>query len=131
MPEFGDRSKANIETVHPDLKRLFEEVVKTYDCSIICGYRGEDAQNYAYSIGSSRVTWPNSKHNIHLSSAIDVVPWPLDWENKKRFYHFAGYVWRVAESMGILVSWGGDWNRNLNLDDQNFFDLPHWELLGE
>jgi len=46
-----------------------------------------------------------------------------------RFYHFAGYVLGVAEILGIKIRWGGDWNGNFDLKDQNYYDLPHFEVI--
>ena len=73
--------------------------------------------------------YPNSKHNKLPSKAVDVAPYPIDWNDPDRFYHFAGYVRGIAEGMGIKIRWGGDWNGNFDLKDQNFYDLPHFELL--
>lgn len=120
MPSFGQRSTVNLSTCHPDLQKLFNEVVKKYDCSVLCGYRGRAEQNMAYSEGKSQVKFPKGKHNIVPSMAADVVPYPIQWENIERFCHFAGYVQRVADDMGISVTWGGSW--------ETFKDYPHWEI---
>ena len=45
MPSFSTKSKANLYTAHVDLQRLFEEVVKGYDCTVIVGFRAKDAQD--------------------------------------------------------------------------------------
>ena len=128
MPKFGTRSLMNISGVHKELKRLFEEVVKTYDCSVLCGHRSKADQDQAYADGKSKVQYPNSKHNSKPSRAVDVAPYPIDWNDMKRWYHFGGYVKAVAESMGIDIIWGGDWDGDFDLKDQNFNDLPHFEL---
>jgi hypothetical protein len=60
--------------------------------------------------------------------AVDVAPYPVDWNDKERFYYFAGFVKGVASSLGISIRWGGDWNSDNNLKNQTFFDLPHFEL---
>ena len=60
---------------------------------------------------------------------MDAVPFPIDWNDKIRFYHFAGYVLGVAKTLGIKIRWGGDWNSNLNFKDEKFMDLPHFELV--
>ena len=61
---------------------------------------------------------------------IDVAPCPIQWNNSKRFYHFAGYVKGVADSLGIKICWGGDWDKDNDFDDQTFNDLVHFELIG-
>lgn len=131
MPEFGERSKKALDSAHPKLRQLFEEVVKTYDCAVLCGFRNETEQEDAFVKGFSKVQFPNSKHNSYPSLAVDVVPWPLDWKDERRFYHFGGYVLATATRLGIKIRWGGDWNGNMDFKDQRFHDLPHFEMLSD
>lgn len=128
MPQFGKISKEKLETCHPALQQVFNEVIKSYDCTVLCGFRDREAQNEAFRTGVSKLQWPYGEHNKSPSMAVDVVPYPIDWKNTKRFYHFAGFVLGVAQSMGIKLRWGGDWNSNNILEDQTFFDLPHFEV---
>lgn len=130
MAKFGTRSNEKLMTVHLDLQRLFREVVKHYDCAVICGRRGEEEQNEYYRTGTSKLKFPQSKHNKTPSLALDVCPYPIDWNDKDRFYHFAGLVKGIAISMEINIRWGGNWDGDNDLDDQTFFDLPHFELIN-
>ena len=34
----------------------------------------------------------------------------------------------IAESMGIDLIWGNDWNGDFNTKDTNFKDYPHFEI---
>ena len=136
MFEFSERSRCNLETCDDYLQALFNEVLIHHDCTILCGERGEEAQNEAFHIKSSTKQWPDSKHNItkvervlgKKSQAVDVSPYPIDWKNKKRFYYFAGLVEGLAIRMGIDIIWGGDWDGDNDLDDQDLMDLVHFEL---
>lgn len=128
MPSFGERSKKALESAHPKLRLLFEEVVKAYDCAVLCGFRNEADQEEAFLKGFSKVHFPNSKHNSYPSLAVDVVPWPLNWKEERKFYQFSGYVLATAERLGIKVRWGGDFNQDGSLTNDPFVDLPHWEL---
>ena len=128
MPTFSSRSNAILSTCHPELQILFKEVVKEYDCSVLCGFRGEADQDKAFDEGKSKAKYPWSKHNKLPSIAVDVVPYPIDWEDMRRFYHFIGYVMSIANRLGLKVRSGGDWDGDFNFKDQNFHDLPHWEL---
>jgi len=130
MPRFGKSSQARLLHVHSQLEALFREVVKDYDCSVLTGHRRMEPQNKAFEEGRSKLPWPRGKHNRFPSIAVDVAPWPIDWEDTRRFYHFAGYVQGVAREMGIPLRWGGDWDGDLNLNDQEFNDLVHFELGG-
>jgi len=129
MPSFGKRSLDNLATAHPELQRLFGEVIKVTDCTVICGHRGEDDQNRAVAEGKSKVRYPTSKHNAMPSLAVDVVPYPVDWDDTDRFFFLAGVVMGTAASLGIGIRWGGDWNGDGKYTER-FRDLPHFELKG-
>ena len=135
MPSFGTASLANITTCHPDLQLLFSVVVEKFDCSVICGHRGEAAQTAAYESGNSQVEYPNSKHNSYPSMAVDVAPYPVDWDDIHRFYYFAGQVMAIAAmlyekgEMEHKVRWGGDWDGDTQVKDNKFNDLVHFELI--
>lgn len=127
MPVFSAASKQRLSTCHPDLQKLFYEVVKFYDCAIIAGHRGKEDQDAAVAAGKSKLAWPKSKHNSNPSHAVDVVPYPIDWHDYRRFYHFGGFVLHTAMSLGIPIRWGGDWDSDFKFE-QKFIDLPHFEL---
>jgi hypothetical protein len=130
MPKFSKKSKKILSTCHEDLQLLFEIVIKEFDCTIICGYRGRYKQIVAFKRGYSKKQYPNSKHNESPAMAVDVIPYPIDWGDKERMYYFAGYVKRVALELGLKIRWGGDWNSDNVVNDQKFIDLPHFELRG-
>lgn len=132
MPKFGKRSRNNLATCDERLQDLFNEVIKYFDCSVLCGYRNEELQNDAYYSGRSKAKFPKSKHNSLPSRAIDVAPYyageGIPWEDKDRFILFAGFVLGMAAQMGIKLRWGGNWSSD-NRIDSIFFDGPHFELL--
>lgn len=140
MPRFGEKSQKNLDTCHPDIQRLFIEVVKEVDCSVLSGHRAESEQNSLfYTVPQrSKVKWPDSSHNDIPSNGADVVPFPIIWPDKRnrpddyikdlgRFYMFDGYVLGIASQMGIEIISGSDWDRDFNLLDQRFDDLPHFQ----
>ena len=134
--EFGERSRKNLDTCKLPLQWLFDEVINHIDCSILIGERGEEAQEEAFHRGASTKHWPESNHNLNKEEkasgkkvcALDAAPYPIDWENKKRFYYFAGIVKGISIRMGINIRWGGDWDEDNDLDDQTLMDLVHFEL---
>ena len=128
MPRFGKKSKERLATCDEKLGRVFNEVIKTVDCSVLEGHRGEDSQNAFYEEGKTKVKYPKGRHNASPSLAADVVPYPIDWDDRERFHLFAGFVLGTAKQMGIKLRWGGDWNINWFVDDNKFDDFPHFEL---
>ena len=128
MPKFGRKSRKRLKTCDEDLIFLFEEVVKYFDWSVLEGHRGKRLQNKYFKEGKSKLKFPDGNHNKKPSTAIDVVPYPIDWDDRERMTYFAGYVKGIAMMLGIPIRWGGDWNSNNDLKDNNFDDLPHFEL---
>ena len=128
MPKFGKTSKEKLATCHEDLQKVFNEVIKKVDCSVLEGHRSEERQNKLYKEGKTKVRYPEGRHNASPSRAVDVVPYPVDWNDRERFHLFSGFVLGVAYRMGINLRWGGDWNMNFEVDDNKFDDFPHFEL---
>lgn len=133
MAKFSRRSKAELSTCVQDLQNLFNEVIKRYDCKVLCGTRGEEEQNKAYREGRSTKEYPNSKHNSYPSMAVDVAPYfvkrpHVRWDDMEKFYHFAGYVQAVADQLGIKIRSGLNWDMDDELHDQTLFDGPHFEI---
>ena len=130
MPKFGKRSLDRLSSCDKKLQVIFHEVIKTVDCSVLEGHRSKDRQNSLYADGKTKLRYPNGRHNEYPSRAVDVVPFPIDWDDRERFHLFAGVVIGIAKSMGINLRWGGDWNQNWEVDDNKFDDFPHFELRG-
>ena len=135
MPSFSQESMKELSTCHIDLQVIFFNVVRTFDCKVIEGYRNEERQNIAFQDGKSKLKYPDGKHNNLPSMAVDVAPWPVDWKDIKRFYYFAGYVMGIASKLkdeGKIehsLRWGGDWDSDTIVTDQQFNDLVHYELI--
>jgi len=129
MNKFSRQSQDALLTCDHDLQEVFNHVLQIHDCTILEGFRGQEKQDEYYRTGKSKVKYPDSKHNQKPSEAVDAGPYPIDWNDTKRFYYFAGIVKGVAASLGIEVRWGGDWDSDNDLNDQTFMDLVHFELV--
>lgn len=124
MPRFGKKSKRVLSELNEDLQELLNEVIKYVDISLIEGKRSLDRQKELKKTGATKTL--ESKHL--KGEAIDLAPYPIDWENRERFIYVAGIVKGIAFNLGIPIVWGGDWNNNFDLSDNNFDDLVHFEL---
>jgi len=129
MPKFGKKSKEELSTCRKELQEVFNEVIKTVDCSVLEGNRHQTRQDALYEEGKTKVKYPMGRHNALPSFAVDVCPYPVDWGDRERFHLFAGFVIGIAKSMDINLRWGGDWNQNWEVDDNKFDDFPHFELI--
>jgi len=144
MPHFGLTSRERLETCHPWLQTIANELIKYLDVTVVCGRRGKEEQDRAFAEGRSKLPWPKSKHNVAdengneipngLSRAIDLAPYVkgkgIVWK-KKSAAVMAGMVLLIAAQKGIKVRWGGDWDMDQDFEDQTFEDLWHFELVEE
>ena len=133
MPRYSSRSKRRLATCDQRLQDVFNEVIKHVDCSILEGYRNKERQNKLYDEKRTKVKYPNGRHNVNPSKAVDVTPYPVDWEDRERQTLFAGFVIGIARSMGIKIRWGGNWdmyseNGRWEVKDNRFDNFPHFEI---
>ncbi len=124
MPTFGPQSRKHLETLDPELQEVLNEAINHIDFSIIDGHRDMDRQNQYFNDGVSTVRWPDSKHNIFPSHAVDIVPYPGGFDNpNEAFDRLATYVLAAATRLGVPLRWGGHW--------KGFPDYAHFELTDE
>ena len=130
MPDFSAKSQRELATCHISLQFLFRKVVEEFDCAVLEGYRSLGRQQKLFDAKPQRTKLRpgKSRHNRNPSLAVDVVPYPVDWDDLERFYYFAGYVKGIAQGLGIKIRWGGDWSMDNDFKDQTFNDLTHYEL---
>ena len=117
-------------------------VVKEFDIRVLEGRRSWARQEDLFFEGRTTKRAGESKHNPPklpdgtedanwLSDAVDIVPYPVDWMDAKRFIYMAGLVIGVGRTLNFNLRWGGNWDEDqIIIDDQNFDDLPHIEYLG-
>ena len=133
MPRYSKRSKDRLATCDKRLQKVFNEVIKHVDCSILEGHRSKERQNRLYDEKRTKVRYPNGRHNSNPSKAVDVTPYPVDWEDRERQTLFAGFVIGIARSMGIKIRWGGNWDMyeekgRWEVKYNRFDDFPHFEI---
>lgn len=143
LNSWSQKSKDKLQTCHQDLIFLASAVLEIHDCSVLEGHRDEKTQNKYYENGTSKVKWPDGKHNTTPSMAIDLAPYikgedPYDME---RTLFFAGIVMATAARLykqGIMthkLKWGGSWSTNpeatFAFDRDGFYDAIHFELVVE
>jgi hypothetical protein len=128
MAKFGKSSRRRLETCDYRLQKVFNEVIKYVDCSVLEGHRGEERQNKLHDEGKTQVRFPDGRHNSSPSNAVDVTPYPVDWEDRERQTLFAGFVMGIARGMNIKLRWGGDWDMDFQVMDNRFDDFPHFEI---
>ena len=124
-----EKSQILLKSCHPDLQRLVQRVALRYPLKVLVGYRDKETQNQMFKEGKSKLQWPQGKHNVFPSLAIDLAPLPIDWDDRAKFYHFIGFVLGTAMEMGINIRSGADWDSDLDFAEETFKDLVHIELV--
>ncbi len=122
-------SKASIDklvTCHDDLQLLVLDVAQRIDAgelfvagirdiTVLCGHRGKAEQEDCFKRGTSKLTWPHSRHNKTPSLAVDIAPYPIDWKDTGSFAVLRGFVLARAAALKLkigVISW----------------DLPHYQV---
>lgn len=120
MFSLGNRSKQNLQGVHPDLVRVVQRAIQIteIDFTVIEGLRTVERQKELFAKGATRTM--NSRHII--GQAVDVIPYPVDWNNLERFRIVAKAMKQAAKELGVTITWGGDW--------KSFVDMPHYQIEG-
>ena len=145
----------------PEMVQDCNDAIEVIDFTVIETIRDKRTQDRYFNSGASHVQWPNSKHNIYrgrpIAEAMDLWPYikgigaisghpsqikaiainhNLNQDQVKAFVYkafarLAGAVQAVAYTNGHMLRWGGDWDNDGNMLDQNFHDLPHFEFKGD
>ena len=124
----SENSKDKLKGVHPKLALVFTEAIKTspIDFTILEGKRTTERQIDLFRNGHSKCDGMKKKSNHQpkadgLGYAVDAAPYPIDWNDKKRFKILSNHIKATAKKLGMKIVWGGDW--------VSFCDMPHYELV--
>ena len=124
MPKFGKRSKKRLKGVDAKLVNVLNELIKIMDVTIIEGLRTAKRQEELLAKGATKV-----KYSRHMSGkAVDLAPYPIDWDDRERFHYKGGMIRGIGQQLGLKIRWGGDWDSDGEIKDNNFDDLVHVEL---
>ena len=93
-----------------------------------CVAKGVPAQ-YA-NPKAAKVTWLNNPFaSKHVSGkAVDLVPYPVDWYNLKKFDVIAQAMLQASKELGIPIRWGADWDADGKPRERGESDSPHFEI---
>lgn len=122
MPGFSQKSLDHLFTCDKRLVDICTDVNGDggFDITIICGHRNKEEQNNAFAEGKSKLKWPESKHNKNPSLAVDIAPYPIDWNDIDKFKELNKRMQIAAGKLKINLQWGGTFT---------FKDYDHWEIV--
>jgi peptidoglycan L-alanyl-D-glutamate endopeptidase CwlK len=124
MYKFGKRSRDRLKGVDVRLVNILNELIKIMDVTVIEGLRSADRQKELLAKGATKV-----KYSKHMEGkAVDIAPYPVDWEDRDRFHYMGGMIRGIAKQLNVPVRWGGDWDSDGEVKDNGFDDLVHIEI---
>lgn len=136
--QLGAESLARLDGVHPDLVRVVKRAITltSQDFKVLEGVRSADRQKELYAKGRTKpgpkVTWTmQSKHLKQADGfghAVDLVPYPLDWNSLVKFDAIAKAMFEAAKAEGVALRWGADWDRDGKPRERKETDSPHFEI---
>lgn len=154
----GQRSLSRLEGVHPDLVRVVKRAAAMArtdeDFTVLEGVRSVGQMYINYGKGrtaaqcqakgvpakyarpaEAKVTWLNDplmsnhrKRSDGYGRAVDLAPYPIDWNNIARFDKLANLMFRAAAIEGVRIRWGADWDADGQPRERGESDSPHFEL---
>ena len=145
--EFGKSSREKLKTMHLDLQKIFGLAIRMtkVDFGISEGHRPPKRQLQLFEKGLTKIDGisKKGKHNYIPSLAGDIYIYHPDPKTRKdliydrqHLCYVAGVIDAAAEillekgEISHRIRWGGNWDSDGVLDyDQEFDDLPHFELI--
>ena len=121
MYKLSKKSQERLETCDERLITIVRDVCKVMDVTVLCGHRGKEEQEKAFNEGKSRAHFGQSYHNASPSLAVDIAPYPINWDvNDARWEIMCNLVLYIANRYGIKVK--------VSRDLANRRDYPHIEI---
>lgn len=134
----GQQSRARLKGVHPDLVKVVELAIKktATDFLVLEGVRTPARQKELYAQGRTKpgqvVTWTLTSNHVTKADgfghAVDLAPYPVDWNDLKKFDAISKAMFAAAAELGIKIRWGADWDQDGKPREGGESDSPHFEL---
>jgi peptidoglycan L-alanyl-D-glutamate endopeptidase CwlK len=151
----GTKSINKLEGVRSDLIRVVKRAIElaTQDFMVLEGVRTEKRQRELYGQGRSAaelikagvdpslakpsakvVTWTLKSNHFKQADgfghAVDLVPYPVDWNTLSKFDAIADAMMQAADELGVKIRHGADWDMNGKRREKGESDSPHFELVN-
>lgn len=143
MYDFARSSKKMLLDADKDLHMVCYEVKKIskIDFDISCIYRSPSKQNEKFKQGKSKIDGIKNigKHNKKPAEAADIYCYKDHQSRASYSVHQMAYIAGLFDAVAHylyhsgkishLIRWGGNWDHDgIIITDQDFDDLPHFEL---
>lgn len=133
------KSLQKLSGVHPKLQSVVKLAItkSKQDFSVLEGVRTLERQKELYAQGRTKpgpkVTWTlTSNHFVNKQTgfghAVDLVPYPVDWDDPKKFDEISRAMFAAAKELGVTLRWGADWDMDGKPRERGETDSPHFEI---
>ena len=131
----SNTSKQRLETTNPLIQKIINEALSTsmidFGIPQYGGKRTVEEQKALYDDNKSKCDGKVKKSYHQTGNAVDIVAYVNGhYTYDTRYYYMLGHhILSTAKRLGVTnLRWGGDWDKDWDLDDQSFNDLCHFEL---
>ena len=135
--ELGRTSNRRLNTCCPSWGFIIRAAAADPECpcdfGVVCGSRGQEKQEKAFSEGKSNARWGESDHNVMMgdepwSLGIDLGVYDPDihnyvWEDPPMYAALASHIMKHAHKSGYHVEWGGTYDLGDGKNDPGHFSL--------
>jgi peptidoglycan LD-endopeptidase CwlK len=150
----GTKSIERLSGVHPDLVSVVRRAIELtpQDFMVLEGVRTDKRQLELYGQGRTpgelviagvnpglakpelqKVTWTLKSNHFKqpdgYGHAVDLVPYPIDWNTLPKFDAIADAMAKAAKELGIGIRHGADWDQDGKRRERGESDNPHWEVV--
>ena len=131
--KLGKTSLARLQGVDETLVNVVKRAIEIseVDFSVLEGVRTLERQRELYEQGRTApgkiVTWTMKSRHIE-GKAVDLVPYPLDWNDLDKFNKIKDAMFQAAKELDVNLRWGADWDGDGNYREKGEYDSPHFEI---
>lgn len=131
--KLGKTSLARLQGVDETLVNVVKRAIEIseVDFTVLEGVRTLERQRELYAQGRTApgkiVTWTMKSRHIE-GKAVDLVPYPLDWNDLEKFNKIKDAMFQAARELDVNLRWGADWNGNGEYREKGEYDSPHFEI---
>lgn len=131
--KLGKTSLARLQGVDETLVNVVKRAIEIseVDFTVMEGVRTLERQRELYAQGRTApgkiVTWTMKSKHIE-GKAVDLVPYPLDWNDLDKFNKIKDAMFKAAKELDVNLRWGADWDCDGNYREKGEYDSPHFEI---
>lgn len=131
--KLGKTSLARLQGVDETLVNVVKRAIEIseVDFTVMEGVRTLERQRELYAQGRTDpgkiVTWTMKSRHIE-GKAVDLVPYPLDWNDLEKFNKIKDAMFQAARELDVNLRWGADWDGDGNYREKGEYDSPHFEI---